>query len=53
MKGRADQGVLLFEEAPVCAPENLPGLGVGRAEYSLKFGQGEVRRVAVLEGHSG
>ena len=44
VEGRADQRVLLLEETPGGAPEKPPGVGVGRAEYDLEFGQGEVRR---------
>ena len=52
VEGRADQSALLFEEAPVGAPEKLSGVGIRRAEYELEFGLGEIRRAAVLEGQS-
>ena len=44
IEGRADQRALFFEETPVGAPEKLSREGVGRAEYGLEFGQGEVQR---------
>ena len=41
----------VFEEAPVGAPEKSSGVGIVQAEYGLELGQGEVRRVAVLDDH--
>ena len=49
VEGRADQHALLFEETQGGASEKLPGVGVGRAEFGLEFGQSEVRRAIVLE----